>query len=60
MIDKLLELLTRALYEKNLRKEVEETIARDKETAGDYVAARYTRGNVAIQQGRFNTDVLHH
>ena len=54
MFDTALTRLTAFFYGARLRKKAQEASDRMEADAANYVAARYTRGNVAIQQRRIH------
>lgn len=58
-MDRFITFLAKLLYENRLRQEVAEDIEQHEREAGSFTAARYTRGNVAIQQGRINDKALY-
>ncbi|TCQ02109.1 hypothetical protein C8J34_12231 [Rhizobium sp. PP-F2F-G36] len=58
MLDRLFDIIAKLFYAKSLQVSVQETIDDRKLEAGNYAAARYTRGNVAIQQQRINNRKL--
>lgn len=54
MFEKLIDIFVRRLYGDRLWKEAEKRSEQNDAEAGRYAAARYTRGNIAIQQGRYS------
>jgi hypothetical protein len=54
MINEVIAALVRRLWGQKIKAEAEQKAREIDQRAGDYVAMRYTRGNVAIQQGRFD------
>ena len=53
MLNRIIEILVKKIYGKSLREEAQKRSDKNDTDAGRYAAARYTRGNIAIQQGRF-------
>lgn len=54
MLDSVLTRIVKFFHSKSLKKRAVEISKQHEDDAAGHVAARYTRGNVAIQQGRID------